>query len=121
LTNLILDIKYRNPDIKIRLVGHSLGCDVISHIQVPVESIHLFASPVEADRVIGLSSISGKTTNYYNPKDEVIKEGVEKGISEMPSCLIDNLRTYGRDLETKRCYAKDHRFKSHIEKLRKFP
>ena len=121
LTNFIFDLRDKNRNIKIRLVGHSLGCDVISHIQVPVESIHLFASPVEADRVIGISEISGKTTNYFNPNDEVIKEGVGKGVSKMPSCLISDLKTYGGYLKTKRCYAKDHRFKSHIEKLRKFP
>jgi len=116
LSSLIGDIRTQNPNIKIHLVGHSLGCDIINHIWIPVDSIHLLGSPVDAKEILELPS--KKIVNYFNPKDDVIREGVDKGIAKNPSCLT---RITGRFVISKRCSAKDHRFKSYVEKLRCFP
>ena len=121
LSRFIQDLRITNPSIKIHLVGHSLGCDVISKIVLPLGgTIHLFGSPVETKDVYKLCSFTTKLVNYYNPRDEVIREGVEKGVIKRPSCLY-KVEDKLNDVSTKNCYAKDHRFASYVEKLRKFP
>ncbi len=120
LNRFIKDLR-RNPNIKIHLVGHSLGCDVISNLTVPLGgTIHLFGSPVETNDVYKLCSLTTKLVNYYNPRDEVIKEGITKGVIKKPSCFY-RIEDKLNDVFTKNCYAKDHRFASYVEKLRKFP
>jgi len=116
LSSLIGDIHQNNPNIKIRLVGHSLGCDVINNVYVPVASIHLLGSPVSAEDVLKLPS--HKIVNFYNPKDEVITEGANSHIIFNPSCLT---RITGKYVQSKNCFANDHRAKSYFKKLRSFP
>lgn len=114
LTQFIRDVRKQNKNIKIRLVGHSLGCDLIEHVTERVESIHLFGSPVSTKNVKRLSKRCNKLVNYYNLKDEVIRSEPLNS----PSCLSNfNFDEF----KNTRCNAKDHRFKSYAEKLRKFP
>lgn len=123
LWSYIFDLKTKKPKIKIHLVGHSLGCDVIRYCYlndwlskfVNVETIHLIGSPVEVDNVKKLSKYQ-TVINYYNPKDEVIKEGVTKGNLKKPSCLH---RVKG--ITNRNAFAKDHRFKSYLKELKRFP
>jgi len=129
LATYIKDLKKKNPDIKIHLVGHSLGCIVVAGALTTaelfpvfhndlIESVHLFGSPLEIKNVknIERNRCVKKLVNYYNPTDEVIKEGVDKGDLIRPSCLFKpNIK------HNKNCRANDHRFKSYVEKLRKFP
>jgi hypothetical protein len=116
LSQVIGDIHQNNPHIKIRLVGHSLGCDVINNVFVPVESIHLLGSPVTEKEVLELPS--KKIVNFYNPRDEVIREGVENHTIFNPSCLT---RVKGKYVISKNCFANDHRAKSYFNKMRSFP
>ena len=128
LSRYIMDLKEINPDIKIRLVGHSLGCDVIRSCasllgkikpKGYIHSIHLLGSPVETNKIKQMLKSTYKLVNYYNPKDDVIKEGVTKGIAKKPSCLNKMKPKHG--LVQKRIFPKNHGFKAHVEKLRKFP
>jgi len=121
LSLFLRDLRATNMHIKIHLVGHSLGCDVISKMNIPLGgTIHLFGSPVELEDMYKLCSLTTKLVNYYNPKDEEIMDGVKKGILSRPSCL-NRFEDRLNDVYSKNCFAKDHRFKSYIEKLRKFP
>lgn len=129
LAELIRKIKQKNPYIRIRLVGHSLGCEVIkstvhqSAILIP--NVYLFGSPIECDNLVSdYNWISVMNiVNYYNPNDNVIKEGVINGDLTEPSCLyrIENVKNASTTIKSKRIYAKDHRFKSQIKALRSFP
>lgn len=129
LAHYIKDLRHKNQHIKIHLVGHSLGCIVVQGALTTaelwpvfhndlIESVHLFGSPLECGMVKNMNRnrCVKKLINYYNPTDEVIKEGVTRGDLKRPSCLFKpNIK------HNKRCYAKDHRFKSYVEKLRSFP
>ncbi len=122
LSTFIRNLHLANNKIKIHLVGHSLGCDVISNIITPLGgTIHLFGSPVETTDIKDkICSLAIKTINYYNPRDEVIKEGIIKGMIKKPSCFY-RIEDKLNGVFTKNCYAKDHRFASYVKKLRKFP
>ncbi len=125
LLKYIEDLLNKKPLIKIHLVGHSLGCEVIlyaifrfnvcSKHETHVSSIHLFGSPLECND-LEISCDTYNIINYLNPTDEVIQEGVIKGKLKKPSCLVKPT-----NIKSKRCHAKDHRFASYVEKLRKFP
>ena len=120
----IRDLKKVNPNIKIHLVGHSLGCEVIesfleyggSH----AESIHLFGSPVSVINLIHLSYNNRQTrvTNYYNLKDEVIQKEYDSGRCESPSCLYKDKRMAYKNIP---CRAIHHGFRAYADCLRKFP
>ena len=118
---------------KIRLVGHSLGCVVVAGILTQfdrreigfVESIHMFGSPIDSKFItkhyyIIKEYINGKFVNYYNTKDEVIREGVEKGDLKDPICLR-KIPNVGKKVIQKRIKAEDHRFKAYVDGLRSFP
>ncbi len=118
LERFIKDVEEINPNIKIHLVGHSLGCNILEHVNWYVNSIHLFGSPVESNIVKYMGVHADNVINYFNPKDDVIKEGVIKGHCKKPSCLnrVENVK-----VKSKKCNALHHGFSAYAEKLRKFP
>lgn len=132
LSNFIGDLRnHYNYKGRVILVGHSLGCYVVTGaILSPlgdgnypiIDEIHLFGSPVEKkfftfNRSEITRCVVDRIYNYYCPTDAVIKEGVDKNNLKKPSCLnIINTN----NVKTKRIYAKDHRFKSYMKALRSF-
>lgn len=113
-----------NPSIKIHLVGHSLGCEVIeSFLEIgrsEVNTVNLLGSPVDVAHLIHLSNRNRgtKITNHYNLKDEVIREEFDLGRCNNPSCLDNGLRN---SYTNKRIKAVHHGFSAYAEGLRKFP
>ena len=73
---------------------------------------------MESKVVREIGKYAKNVINYYNPKDDVIKEGVDKGDLKKPSCLnrVDN-----KNVKSKRCSAVHHGFRAYAEKMRKFP
>ena len=123
LKELIQKIYNVHPSIVIRIVAHSLGCEVVKAMlegsdNTFIRSLHLFGSPLEVTDVFTMRNPE-KVINYYNPKDTVIQEGVTKGDLIRPSCLHPVRNLDG--IKSKRIYAKDHRFKSQMKALRSFP
>ena len=118
LGKFIDDLYKKNPEIKVHLVGHSLGCNVVEHTKTNVSTIHLLGSPVEINSVKEIARYADTVINYYNPKDDVIREGVDKGDLKKPSCLnkIDI-----KNVKSKRCNAIHHGFRAYADKLTKFP
>jgi len=128
----IRDLQYRNRyQGKIRLVGHSLGCSVVAGVLTQfdhreigfVESIHMFGSPLESKFIktnyhMIEDGVKGKFVNYYNAKDDVIREGVDKGDLKDPIGLRKITR--GKVI-SKRIRAEHHGFKAYMEGLRSFP
>ncbi len=129
LAYLISDIHERNYKIKIRLVGHSLGCDVVKsafdHMGFNhIESTHLFGSPIEEDDLTHILNFMNTSivTNYYNPNDDVIKEGVTKGDLERPTCLHKvNKSNFPTKITSKRIYPDNHGMRAQMKALRSFP
>lgn len=126
LPDYIHDLKRKNPNIKIRLVGHSLGCEVVlwavrrlgvcSCTLNHVESVHLFGSPLELGDVEDLGKIV-KVTNYYNQNDDVIIEEVDMGNCKLPTCLIKKVQ----NVKNVKLLAEHHGFRAYASKLRSFP
>lgn len=127
----IRDLLSVNPNIRIRLVGHSLGCIVIEGLVNTTsqfnmfpnnlfESISLFGSPLEIDKVAKIANSRNVKVviNHYNPKDTEIQMGVDKGDLIEPSCLV---KTNDKKLKSKLIHAKDHRFKQQMKALMSFP
>lgn len=137
LARFILDFKRDSPGTKIRLMGHSLGSEVILHAArnldkasaAPlIESVHLFGASVTAGEISSetYSGILGRAvrsriTNYYSPDDGVLREAHESGAVRHPigymGCRPRPLAKYTQ----KRVRPKSHRFASYATTLESFP
>jgi pimeloyl-ACP methyl ester carboxylesterase len=133
LARFILDVKRQHQFLKIRLIGHSLGAEVILHAiskinkKNYVESVHFFGSSVDADilKSKNLQSalkrvISKKLYNYYSPKDDVLKHSCDVGIIGKPLGYVGYGGTPIPKLVQKRVFPKNHRFASYAKTLTLF-
>ena len=135
LASFIKDMLKAAPGIKIRLLGHSLGSDVIMNtilnlyrcdLRDSIETVHLFgASSTRSD----MSESYGTATeyvvlngvaNYYAPSDEVLSEAHDTGEAPYPAglCGLDFSIKGWRDI---RVQPENHRFISYMERLESFP
>ena len=138
LSKFILDMKSKNPSQKIRLMGHSLGAQVIlstvqalaknSNNKGIVESIHLFGASIPANSFnprktgsIFQKIVNKKITNYFSPYDDVLKAANDE-------CWVDSPLGYngssGASISkyTQRMVRpKNHRFASYARTIKSFP
>jgi pimeloyl-ACP methyl ester carboxylesterase len=126
LARFILDVKRKHPFLKIRLIGHSLGTEVILHAiseinkKDYVESVHFFGSSIDAD-VLKSKSLQGalkrviskKLYNYYSPKDDVLKHSYDVGIIGKPLGYVGYRGPSIPKLVQKRVFPRNHRFASY--------
>lgn len=135
LARFILDISNKFPKIKVRLMGHSLGSEVILHalrhlVRKPgvVESVYFFGSSIPASYIrwkkygkVLKAAVSKKIINYYSLHDEVLAYSHKIGIIDSP------LGYYGYHGKTTTKYAqrkvrpKNHRFASYASTLTVYP
>ncbi len=141
LARFIGDFVKDSPSTKIRLMGHSLGSQVIlsavrriARIQQNhdvIDSIDLFGASVHADELSAEKSgemlqriVRGRVNNHYAPTDEVLSwaDGTQR--------IGEPLGLYGIRGGGSRPFAKyrqrrvrpeNHRFASYIKTLRSFP
>ena len=134
----IEDFKKTNPKTKIRLMGHSLGSQVIlSTIECLaknkqnygiVESVYLFGASITANvpsskkyKKILQNVINKKIINYYAPTDEVLvwanKENFVHGPLGLNGAIGKPISKYHQKLVK----PKNHRFASYAEVLDSFP
>ena len=135
LSKFIIDAKKKFPHLKIRLMGHSLGSEVIIHTLVKlrnkigiVESVYFFGASIPADSVttkkfgkILQKTIKQKITNYYSPQDEVLKYAFYGGLIEKP---LGYQGVDGKSVPKymqKKVMPKNHRFVSYSAVLESFP
>jgi pimeloyl-ACP methyl ester carboxylesterase len=134
LAQFVLDLKKQHPDTKIRLIGHSLGTEVILSTihrlkkKNLVESVYLFGSSIPADSFsvrkfgrVAQNVVREKICNYYSTHDEVLKYGFESGIIQKP---LGYSGTQGKTIPKyvqKHVHPKNHRFASYAAVLRSFP
>jgi pimeloyl-ACP methyl ester carboxylesterase len=133
LARFVFDVKRQHPLLKIRLIGHSLGTEVILHALSKinkknyVESVHFFGSSVDADILKSkrLQSalkkvITKKLYNYYSPNDDVLKHSCDVGIIGKPLGYVRYGGAPIPNLVQKKVFPKNHRFASYVKTLMLF-
>ena len=129
--------KQQSPQTKIRLIGHSLGSELIlSTLQVLakksytdiVESVHFFGASVENNVAtykkfgkILQKTVKKKIINYYSPKDEVLHQSQQDGSAKNPLGLLGASGKNVPKFKQKRVFPKNHRFASYSAVLNTFP
>lgn len=138
LSQFIEDFKQSSPKTKIRLMGHSLGSQVIlSTVEYLsknpqnkgiVESVYFFGASITSDvpssKKHGKSLnmvISNKVINYFSPNDEVLNWADNKKLVKGPLGLSGVVGTPISKYVQKKVIPKNHRFASYAAVLTKFP
>jgi len=137
LSMFIMDFKSVSPKTKIRLMGHSLGSQVIlSTVEYLaknqnngiIESVHFFGASITSDvpssKKYGKlldKVIRGKIVNYFSPTDEVLNwantEKFVKGPLGLNGATGRTISKYHQKLVK----PKNHRFASYVATLKAFP
>ncbi len=138
LGKFIQDFKTTSPKTKIRLIGHSLGSQVIlSTIEYLakkkqntgiIQSIHFFGASITADtpsskkyRKILQNIVNKKIVNHYAPTDEVLnwadKEKYVRGPLGLKGAIGKPISKYHQKLVK----PQNHRFASYAAVLNSFP
>jgi len=138
LGKFIVDFKTTSPKTKIRLMGHSLGSQVIlSTVEYLakkkqntgiIESIHFFGASITEDvpsskkyRKILQNIINNKIVNHYAPSDEVLDWADKKKYVRGPLGLNGAIGKPISKYHQKLVKPKNHRFASYAAVLNSFP
>ena len=138
LSKFILDFKKQSPDTKIRLMGHSLGSQVILHTvenlanntknNSIIEAVYFFGGSITAQELSSVKYskmfqkiVNTKIVNYFSPGDEVLKyahdyEAVLNPIGYL-GCKPKSLSKYVQ----KKVWPKNHRFANYAATIKSFP
>ena len=137
LSQFIIDFKKQSPETKIRLIGHSLGSEVIisaikklslrSTSKNMIESVYFFGSSLP-NNIASLRKsgkilekiVNDKIFNYYCPTDEVLKKSFDDGILNPLGYLGASEKTISK-FKQKKVFPRNHRFVSYSKILNKFP
>ena len=138
LSLFIQDFKSASPKTRIRLMGHSLGSQVIlstiEHLAKKkqnngmIDSVYFFGASITSDvpssKKYGQlldKVIKRKIVNYYSPTDEVLKwannEKFVKGPLGLDGAIGKTITKYHQKL----VYPQNHRFASYAKVLESFP
>ena len=138
LSKFIKDLKSKNPSIKIRLMGHSLGAQVIlstveslaknSENNGIIESVHLFAASIPANslspKIHGnkfQKIVNKKIINHYSPYDDVLKAAHDEKWVDSPIGYRGALGTTCKKYHQKQVRPQNHRFASYAKTIKSFP
>jgi len=137
LATFIEDFKSISPKTKIRLMGHSLGSQVIlstverlykkSQNTGIIESAHFFGASIPSDIPSSKYGkllqrvIRGKIVNYYSPTDEVLLWGSQANFVSGPLGLHGATGKTISKYHQKRVSPENHRFASYAQVLKSFP
>jgi hypothetical protein len=138
LSQFIIDFKKKNPNTKIRLIGHSLGTQVISSTLKKlatssknhniVEGVYFFGSSLESNFAqlnksgkILQKVVKSKILNYYCPTDQVLKQSHLDGLVKNPLGYMGSTGKTVKKFKQKRIFAKNHRFASYSVMIKSFP
>ena len=138
LSKFIKDLKSKNPSIKIRLMGHSLGAQVIlSTIELLaknsentgiIESVHLFGASIPANslspKIHGnkfQKIVNKKIINYYSPYDDVLKAAHDEKWVDSPIGYRGALGSTCKKYHQKQVRPQNHRFASYAKTIKSFP
>ena len=138
LSKFIKDLKSKNPSIKIRLMGHSLGAQVIlSTIELLaknsqnsgiIESVHLFGASIPANslspKIHGnkfQKIVNKKIINYYSPYDDVLKAAHDEKWVDSPIGYRGAFGATCKKYHQKQVRPQNHRFASYAKTIKSFP
>ena len=138
LSKFIKDLKSKNPSIKIRLMGHSLGAQVIlspveslaknSENNGIIESVHLFGASIPANslspKIHGnkfQKIVNKKIINHYSPYDDVLKAAHDEKWVDSPIGYRGALGTTCKKYHQKQVRPQNHRFASYAKTIKSFP
>ena len=138
LSKFIKDLKSKNPSIKIRLMGHSLGAQVIlstieslaknSENNGIIESVHLFGASIPANslspKIHGnkfQKIVNKKIMNYYSPYDDVLKAAHDEKWVDSPIGYRGALGKTCKKYHQKQVRPQNHRFASYAKTIKSFP
>ena len=138
LSQFILDFKQNSSKTKIRLIGHSLGSQVIaSTIETLsrsknnkniIESVHFFGASIPSDllgnkkfgKFFGMI-VNKKIINFFAPTDEVLHYAHKIGEINSPLGLCGFKGKTTTKFSQLKVNPANHRFKSYAETLKSFP
>ncbi len=137
LASFIEDFKSISPKTKIRLIGHSLGSQVIlstverlykksQNIGI-IESAHFFGASIPSNVPSSKYGkllqrvIRGKIVNYYSPTDEVLLWGDNANFVSGPLGLHGATGKTISKYHQKLVSPENHRFASYAAVLKNFP
>ncbi len=138
LSKFIKDLKSKNPSIKIRLMGHSLGAQVIlstveslaknSENNGIIESVHLFGASIPANslspKIHGnkfQKIVNKKIINHYSPYDDVLKAAHDEKWVDSPIGYRGALGNTCKKYHQKQVRPQNHRFASYAKTIKSFP
>ena len=138
LSKFIKDLKSKNPLIKIRLMGHSLGAQVIlSAVELLaknsenygiIESVHLFGGSIPANSLSPnihgnkfQKIVNKKIINYYSPYDDVLKAAHDEKWVDSPIGYRGALGVTCNKYHQKQVRPQNHRFASYAKTIKSFP
>ena len=138
LSRFILDFKRQSPETKIRLMGHSLGSQVILHAverlahspknDSVVESVHFFGGSVGVGELSSARYsamlqrvVNGRVVNYFSPQDEGLMHAHDSGAVLSPIGYLGCRPRPFPKYTQKRVRPKNHRFASYAATIRSFP
>ncbi len=138
LGKFIEDFKSENPNIKIRLMGHSLGTQVIlSTLEYLakkkknfgiVEGVYFFGASITEEipsskkyGKILQNIVNKKIVNHYAPTDEVLKWADSEKHVKGPLGLNGSIGKPVTKYSQKLVRPKNHRFASYAQVLNNFP
>ena len=138
LSRFIKDLKSKNSSIKIRLMGHSLGAQVIlstvhslaknSKNNGIIESVHLFGASIPANSMMPKihgnefqKIVNKKIINYYSPYDDVLKAAHNEKWVESPIGYRGAIGTTCSKYRQKQVCPQNHRFVSYAKTIKSFP
>ena len=138
LGKFIEDFKSENPNIKIRLMGHSLGTQVIlSTLEYLakkkknfgiVEGVYFFGASITEEipsskkyGKILQNIVNKKIVNHYAPTDEVLKWADSEKHVKGPLGLNGSIGKSVPKYSQKLVRPKNHRFASYAQVLNNFP
>ena len=137
LSKFILDFKKQSPNTKIRLLGHSLGTELIMSTlrqlynysnQNIIESVHFFGSSIPNESIITKqyekifeNVVRNKIKNYYSKLDKVLMESHQDNWIKNPIGCFATTKRVSSNFRHIHITPKNHRFASYADKLKSFP
>lgn len=134
LAMFIQDFKKTNPQTKIRLMGHSLGSQVIlsaiEHLSKgergTIESVYFFGASIPCDAMSSHHEkldhvIRKQIINYYSPTDEILSMACSSGYVKPPLGLGGSVKVSLSKYQQRKVMPKNHRFASYARVLHSFP
>lgn len=134
LAKFLTDTKRKFPNLKIRLIGHSLGSQVILSTlcylknKEIIDAVYIFGASIPSNSVLPQNfgrmiqkTIRYKFVNYYSKFDGVLKYAYEEGLIQEPIGYSGVIGKFVPKYIQKHVRPDNHRFFSYAKTLKSYP